>query len=255
MRYFTGIGSRQTPPEVMAQMSWIAAKLTTEKDFILRSGGADGADTAFEQGAAADKREVWLPWDGFNGRVRDGKSYLVPMDDCKNVNVQMAWAIAERVHPNWAACTQGARRLHTRNVYQVLGRDLNTMSEFVVAWAPVIKGKPIGGTATALKLAGELGIPCFNLYVPGEFELFKSMYLLEDEMTEEKPIKLDVFHWHEALHTAHVINCMCQDHLMDHHTFKHLPVEAQQKLEQAIVLINDYYQACAQKQDDLESGK
>jgi len=34
--------------------------------YTLRSGGANGADTAFEEGCC--RKELYLPWPGFNGR-------------------------------------------------------------------------------------------------------------------------------------------------------------------------------------------
>src|SRR4051794_35199053 len=57
-KIYTGIGSRQTPAEVLALMTRIAQALDAE-GYILRSGEAAGADTAFAQGAT--RREIFLP--------------------------------------------------------------------------------------------------------------------------------------------------------------------------------------------------
>jgi predicted Rossmann fold nucleotide-binding protein DprA/Smf involved in DNA uptake len=46
---YAGIGSRSTPPETLPLIESIAARLA-EKGWVLRSGGADGADSAFEKG-------------------------------------------------------------------------------------------------------------------------------------------------------------------------------------------------------------
>lgn len=64
---YAGIGSRETPPEVIDVMKDFAYAVAHEA--ILRSGGAPGADTAFEYGAkfAGGQREIYLPWSGFNG--------------------------------------------------------------------------------------------------------------------------------------------------------------------------------------------
>ena len=48
MKYYTGIGSRETPKDIMQLMSKLAYKLASE-GYILRSGAAQGADTAFEE--------------------------------------------------------------------------------------------------------------------------------------------------------------------------------------------------------------
>ena len=54
--------------------------------------------------------------------------------------------------------------MHARNVYHVLGQDLNTPSKLLVAWTKLTKaGQPTGGTATAIRLAEKHNIPCFNL--------------------------------------------------------------------------------------------
>ena len=49
-KYYCGIGSRQTPGEILEIMLLVSIKLRSQK-WILRSGGADGADKAFETGA------------------------------------------------------------------------------------------------------------------------------------------------------------------------------------------------------------
>ena len=66
--YYAGIGSRSTPDNVLGIMEKLGIVLA-KKGFILRSGGADGADKAFEKGCdlASGQKEIYLPWKGFNG--------------------------------------------------------------------------------------------------------------------------------------------------------------------------------------------
>ena len=52
--YYTGVGGRETPPHVLNLMTRIAQGLA-KVGGILRSGGARGADSAFEAGAGAAK--------------------------------------------------------------------------------------------------------------------------------------------------------------------------------------------------------
>lgn len=146
MLYYTGIGSRKTPQEFLNLFTRIAKYLST-KDYILRSGGADGADLAFERGAI--NKEIYLPWKGFEGN----SSNLIVEDE-------KAFEIAAKYHPRWNYLSQGARRLQARNSHQILGWDLNSPSDFVICWTK--GGKCNGGTGQALRLAKDYNIPVFD---------------------------------------------------------------------------------------------
>lgn len=150
MNFYTGIGSRQTPPDILALMSKIA-RVLERKDFILRSGGAEGADTHFE--IACDAKVIYLPWSGFNGR--SGPHTAVCGDN------QELREIAAQFHPFWSGLKEGAKKLHTRNVAQVLGEDGQTPSEFVIYWTDPSKRS---GTDQAVRIAKAYSIPTFNLY-------------------------------------------------------------------------------------------
>jgi len=143
--YYTGIGSRKTPPDFQDYFSNLAVVLEAS-GYTLRSGAADGADAAFEKHVT--KKEIYLPWRGFNNHP----SHLHPANFCTD-----APEIAESIHPNWDRLTPTVRKLHLRNVYQVLGRDLQTPSSFVISWTP--GAADVGGTRTALVLAKRRNIP------------------------------------------------------------------------------------------------
>jgi hypothetical protein len=147
--YYTGIGSRETPKEVMVAMTSLAKQLQ-ERKWILRSGGADGADLAFERGAGS-KKNIFIPWKGFN----DSLSPFFNIPD-------KAFLVAAKIHPAWGRLKQGAQKLHARNIMQVTGRNLKVKSKFIVCWTP--KGQYKGGTTTAMRLAEMLDIKVFNLY-------------------------------------------------------------------------------------------
>lgn len=149
--FYTGIGSRQTPYDIQCAM-YVLGKFLAKKGMILRSGGDNGADAAFEMGCdlADGKKEIYLPWKGFN-------SHTSPLFKVQ----QEALALAQEFHPAWQLCSPGAKKLHARNCYQILGADLNTPSSFVICWTP--DGKDIGGTRTAIVLARHCNIPVFHL--------------------------------------------------------------------------------------------
>ena len=62
-RRFAGIGSRSTPDHVLQAMRKVAHRLA-EMGYTLLSGGAAGADSAFEEGCFG-RKEIYLPWTGF----------------------------------------------------------------------------------------------------------------------------------------------------------------------------------------------
>lgn len=160
MPSYAGIGSRETPDEVLDWMSNIGQFLGT-KGYVLRSGFADGADKAFARGAETvdGPMENFLPWPGFNGAPRSDDDRFIHVDDPETLNA--ASEIAMQSHPNWAACSNAARNMHTRNVYQVLGRKLDDPVDFIVCWTP--RGKRGGGTGQALRIAHPLGIRIYDL--------------------------------------------------------------------------------------------
>lgn len=149
---YTGIGARATAPAI-CELMYELAKVLGERGFILRSGGAEGADTAFAQGAraVAGTRQIFLPWKNFNG-VYDG---IVVPDNPKIT------AIASQYHPNWSNLSDPVKKLHSRNVPQVLGLDLETKSDFVVCYTP--NGSGYGGTGQALRIARAYKIPVYDL--------------------------------------------------------------------------------------------
>ena len=63
-KVYAGIGSRETPGGTLKRMGVISGALHT-LGFKLRSGAADGADSAFEK-FAGNNKEIYLPWKGFN---------------------------------------------------------------------------------------------------------------------------------------------------------------------------------------------
>ena len=106
-------------------------------------------DSAFEEGAG-DQKNIFLPWPYFN----DSKVPYVPVK-------QEAIAMAKKFHPYWKNLGQGARKLHARNCYQVMGETLDKPAEFIICWTP--GGKETGGTAQAIRVAKANNIKVYNL--------------------------------------------------------------------------------------------
>ena len=160
-KFYTGIGSRKTPADVIDLMSRIASSLQSA-GWILRSGGADGADTAFANGAG-DQARIYRP---LGDRKRPGIHEYDP------TLWQQAQVIAQQHHPAWELCGEYARGMHTRNVFQVLGEQLTDPSKFVVCWTPDAAehahetSRETGGTGTAIRIADTFQVTVFNLARP-----------------------------------------------------------------------------------------
>ena len=146
---YTGIGSRSTPTDILTGFVTLA-KFYAEEGHTLRTGGAKGADSAFQSGCfmGGGELELYLPWPGFEGRK-------APTLESPQYE---AYAIAAQFHPAWHRLSKGARRLHARNVHQILGRDVTNpvLSDLVVCWTP--EGSGSGGTGQALRMAHHYGI-------------------------------------------------------------------------------------------------
>jgi len=150
--FYTGIGSRQTPLHVLVRMEEIARYLET-KGFILRSGGARGADTAFEEGVSNDEKKVIY-------KTRDCEPWC--LEEVKK------YIPADR--PPLSKMSKHVQNLLGRNMKQVLGYDGMTPSRFVVCWT--YAGSDGGGTGYAMRCASAYDIPVYNLRIEQEDEKF-----------------------------------------------------------------------------------
>lgn len=150
---YAGVGSREAPLDILNKMKEIA-KYLAQHHWTLRSGGADGADLAFELGCdeAGGTKEIFLPWKGFNGST----SQLYNP-------TQAAFDLAATIHPAWNRLSYGAKKLHARNAHQVLGINLDEPAGLVICWTK--GGKEVGGTATAIKIAKQNNIRVVNLAI------------------------------------------------------------------------------------------
>lgn len=139
MILYAGIGARDTPDNILLLMQGIGQHLG-RKGYMLRSGGARGADTSFAR--FATNRHIFTAYD----------SQFHP-----------AWFThAARYHPRWGKLNERAKELHARNSAIMLGANLDSPVDFVVCWTA--DGRASGGTGQALRIAEDLKIPVYNLY-------------------------------------------------------------------------------------------
>lgn len=158
---YAGIGSRTAPPETLRLMARLAHRLE-QHGYTLLSGGAPGADQAYESGVEDPRHaEIYVPWRGFQGRSPCFSHTEQPSDE--------AFQVAALLHPAWGALSPAARKLMARNSHQVLGATLRAPVDFVVCWTPdgcesaAERSRRTGGTGQVIALADRFGIPVLNL--------------------------------------------------------------------------------------------
>lgn len=168
-KFYTGVGARDTPDKYLTIMTDLAYHLD-KQGWILRSGGAIGADEAFQK-SVQDYSNIFLPHKSF--RKGDGIEGVY-IDDRDLISEAMYIMSKHKGHPHWEHMINSPSqlnnvKLHTRNVFQVLGADLRSPSNFLVCWTRDgacsydETSYASGGTGTAIRLASVFNVPIFNL--------------------------------------------------------------------------------------------
>ncbi len=161
VKYYAGIGARKVSADVLAEIDKLALLFAGAR-YVLRSGGAAGCDSAWQ-----------------NGSQNNYTLYLA--EHATNAAIEMA----SRFHPNWKACNSHVCKLHGRNMMILLGPQLNDPVDFVCCWTP--SGRAVGGTGQALRAAEFFGIPIFNLG-RGDAPDLRSIKQCSDEMFKLKSL-------------------------------------------------------------------
>jgi hypothetical protein len=144
MKYYAGVGSREVPQDILDRMT-NAAETLEILGFTLRSGGAKGADSAFERGAT--NKEIFYAKDATD-ISRDFTKQFHPAPD--------------RLHGY-------VLDLMARNSYQVLGYTMNIPSEFVLCYTKDgcehhdDRTRDTGGTGQAISIASAYNLPIINM--------------------------------------------------------------------------------------------
>ena len=151
-KYYAGIGARETPIWAINLITSLSSKLQAD-GYVLRSGGAEGADKAF-------------------ARFVDNKIIFRP----EHATIE-SLAHAEKFHPNWPELNNYVKKLHARNSQIILGENLDSPVKFAVCWTT--NGKVIGGTGQAIRVCEYHDIPVFNLADHETLQRFKDYLGIE----------------------------------------------------------------------------
>ena len=168
---YAGIGSRQTPPEILKIM-FDSAVILAQEGYICSTGACIGADQAFANGAVSmnGQIELCLPWASYeSGWISTLPSILVQSKLLLKSHVA-AYDSVNLFHPAAKKLKQAVVKLHARNYLIIEG------SSFVICWTP--EGKETGGTRQGIRVAKHLGIPVYNLGNPNTYDAFiKRIYI------------------------------------------------------------------------------
>lgn len=162
-KFYTGVGSRETPHDVLQLMTYTAKKID-ELGYTLRSGGARGADYAFE--SASNNHAIYsvskkhIPISGKPNIIPNLEPYRELVSEC---------CLHYKKIKN-----QYVKDLHTRNICQVIGHDPLEIikSDFLICYT--FNGEYIGGTTTAIRCAERFDIPVFNF---GKYKTIDEMQI------------------------------------------------------------------------------
>ena len=174
---YAGIGSRETPQEVLNKMTEVS-KYLESIGYTLRSGRAQGADTAFEKGVLY-KKEIFGGFDA-TGPVEKAVAHeihpnlLGAMEGAKNKKIKTKLAegaTQKEAEKAGERSSWSVENLMARNTNQIFGKNLDTPVDFVLAYDPsgwVGKGErpQKGGTLQAIDMASRKGIPVINMANP-----------------------------------------------------------------------------------------
>ena len=160
---YAGIGSRKTPRSILDVMHRTAYYLAS-KNWSLRSGGAHGADRAFED---AVRYHVDLPI--IDGRVSHINEYLTIYKSemggiPENEKISDLTKIARLYNKGFDSKPPYVQGLLIRNVQILLGYYANNPVRFVVCWTP--NAQAIGGTGMGIRIAKAYNIQVHNLADP-----------------------------------------------------------------------------------------
>lgn len=141
MPYYAGIGSRETPSEILNIMNQFAIAEQANTNLILRSGAAKGADTAFARSIDQNRKEIFT---------------------AKDEIPEWAFQSVYKYHPHPMSLSDYAKRLHARNAMILLGANGDVPVDYIICWTS--NGADKGGTGQAIRIGWDLGITIYNLH-------------------------------------------------------------------------------------------
>lgn len=158
-RYFTGVGARYGVPQSVYERVDRIGRYLIGIGYKCRTGDAVGMDAAWRHISQPDC-EFYAP-----------KTRSNPLPGARIIvdeRYRLAKQITRQHHPYFHNLNDFDAELQIRNVFEVLGEDVNDPSEFLICWtkdgSEKKTSKETGGTGQAIRLAIAYNVPVFNLY-------------------------------------------------------------------------------------------
>lgn len=169
---WTGVGSRIVPT-IIADYQAMVGGMMAELGGQLRTGDAFGSDENFLRGynEAIFNMSYMPPAEVYYTRLANRRGLV--HDPARGYfeaeqyeSFEKAKRIAEKARGSFQNLKDWGIALHTRNVYQVLGTELDKRSWLCILYAEPAgkKGRVKGGTNTALQVAKRFNVPTVNIY-------------------------------------------------------------------------------------------
>lgn len=163
--YVAIVGSREAPIDELELMIRLG-RTFTDLGYADSSGDAFGSDRAGWYGAIQSDRypdvgsRIYLTQSYKNRRRAEEHGFIIAEDYPECWPMAMSMALAAR--GSFGGLNEYGIGLHTRNVYQILGHELNEPVKLMFYYAKPVgnpaHGKVSGGTNTAVQLALQAGI-------------------------------------------------------------------------------------------------
>lgn len=181
---YVGTGNRDAPQGVLDDMKRLASELEGF-GYMLRTGGMDGPEAAFEDGAK--ELELHLPWRGFNDKQ---SKFTFTSNQAKG--------IAAMFHTSFDALKPVIQTFLAKNVRLLLGKDLKSPAMFAIIWsedgAETLKEKSskTGSAGHVIAIASAMKIPVYNIQrSDAETRLKTYLGLLSDEQNQQTKPSID----------------------------------------------------------------
>lgn len=168
--YYAGVGQRKNLPDGVFDAMKDVSKRLRNMGWVLRSGGAEGSDTAFQIGAGKDSI-VYTSTKQEKEKLKHAYGFVMGLDEMTDAQVSEARASVMRLHPKHGkGLDEYATGKMARNYWQVVGTDGTMDSAFVACYAD----QNSRGTWQTIRLAKERGIPVFNAAEYEDIEQWKA---------------------------------------------------------------------------------
>lgn len=175
------VGSRKLTKQDRTRIS-VIGNLLRALQINGASGNAEGSDIEWDKYIFV---QHFLPWDGHQSTPEHPKKYngangfqYLSLEYAPVARRDRAAQIASDHHPCWDRLKRGGRAMHTRNVFQALGINLDksTFADLTIYTAEESKARVVkGGTRTAVEISRSNGIPTFNLRFDSDYHELKAI--------------------------------------------------------------------------------